>query len=266
MNYPDDFINKIIQGDCLEVMKHIPDNSIDLVITSPPYDELRDYDGYTFDFQGIANELYRIIKQGGIVVWVVGDSVINGSESGTSFRQALYFKDVGFNIHDTMIYMKNGSPYPEKTRYYQSFEYMFILSKGKPSIVNLISDRENKWTGSWGDARKRQKDGTLKNVGKISYNKYGIRYNVWKINTGYGFSTKDKIAYHHPAIFPEKLAGDHIISWSNEGSMVLDPMSGSGTTCKMAKLLNRNYIGIELSEKYCQIARDRIENTLPLFS
>ena len=252
-------INKIICGGCLEIMKNIPDESIDLTITSPPYDNLRDYKGYTFDFEGIAKQLFRVTKKGGIVVWIVGDATIKGSETGTSFKQALYFKEIGCNLHDTMIYMKNGSSYPEKVRYYQCFEYMFIFSKGKPKTINLIRDRKNKWKGSWGKRSCRTKEGNLLVHDKVPYQEYGVRYNIWKINTGYGFSTKDKIAYEHPAIFPEKLAQDHIISWSNENDIVLDPMCGSGTTCKMAKVLNRNYIGVEISKEYCEIAKARIK-------
>ena len=157
-----------------------------------------------------------------------------------------------------MIYQKNGSSYPEKVRYYQCFEYMFIFSKGKPKSINLIKDRKNKWFGSWGKRSTRNKKGDLEIREKIPCQKYGIRFNIWKINTGYGFSTKDKIAFKHPAIFPEQLAHDHIISWSNEQDLVLDFLSGSGTTLKMAEKLNRKWIGIEKNPTYCEIAEQRI--------
>ena len=258
------WINKVICGDCVEVMKDLPSNSIDLTVTSPPYDNLRDYKGYTFDFESIANQLYRVTKEGGVVVWIVGDATVKGSETGTSFRQALYFKDIGFRLHDTMIYMKNSSPYPSRVRYYQCFEYMFILSKGRPRTVNLIRDKKNRWPSSWGNRTFRQKDGTLRKGGKVYTQKYGTRYNVWKIDTGFGFSTKDKIAYKHPAIFPEQLARDHILSWSNEGDIVLDPMCGSGTTLKVAMLLGRQYIGIDISQEYCDLARKRVKLVSPL--
>ena len=268
MNYPDDFINKIICGDCLEVMKDIPDNSIDLTVTSPPYDNLRDYKGYVFDFESIAKELYRITKIGGVVVWVVGDATINGSETGTSFKQALYFKEIGFNLHDTMIYGKDSSPYPSgilSNRYSQIFEYVFILSKGKPKTHNLIMDRKNNITTQTGSSY-RQKDGTLKRVIPKPIKQYGVRGNIWYYSSGYQKSTKDKIAYQHPAIFPEKLAQDHILSWSNENDLVLDPMCGSGTTCKMAKKTGRQYIGIDTTPEYCEIARKRVNATPePLF-
>lgn len=258
-------LNTIYCGDCVEVMKQIDNSSVDLTITSPPYDSLRKYDGYEFDFESIVKELYRVTKQGGIVVWVVGDATINGSEMGTSFRQALYFKDVcGFNLHDTMIYEKNGVAYPETNRYYNIFEYMFILSKGKPKTTNLLSDRKNKWANiSFGKPTWRQPDGTLKLKEKKKIAKaFGVRFNIWRYNTGYGYSSSSDIAYGHPAIFPEQLAIDHVLSWSNEGDLVLDPMIGSGTTAIACIRTKRNYIGIETSENYCNIARERIKNEL----
>ena len=250
-------LNTIIQGDCLEVMKKFDDNSIDLTITSPPYDNLRDYNGYTFDFKGIAKELFRVTKEGGFVVWVVGDATIKGSETGTSFKQALYFKEIGFNLHDTMIWKKQtftdtGSL---RVRYGGVFEYMFVLSKGKPKTFNPIKDRKNKLPGKKKHGTVRQKDGSLKpisNIGK-EIGEYGQRFNVWEINTEVS-NTKRK----HPAQFSEQLAEDHIKSWSNEGDILLDPMCGSGTTLKMAKKNNRNYIGIEISEEYCKIAKERL--------
>jgi len=259
MKYPDDFINKIICGDCAKVMKYIPDNVIDLTVTSPPYNGLRYYEGYHFDFYAIANELYRITKEGGVVVWVVGDATVNGSETGTSFKQALYFKDIGFNLHDTMIYEKAGFSTPSSNRYHQVFEYMFIFVKGKIKTFNPIKDRKNRWDGSWGNCSIRQKDGVLQKKDRIVLDEYGMRFNIWRYVSGSGFGQKDEIAYKHPATFPEQLAFDHIRSWSNEGDIVLDPMCGSGTTCKMAKKLRRKYIGIDISEKYCEIARLRVQ-------
>jgi len=232
------------------------------MVTSPPYDNLRNYNGFEFDFETIACELYRVTKPGGVVVWVVGDATIDGSETGTSFRQALGFMDCGFRLHDTMIYEKNGSPFPDKTRYYNLFEYMFILSKESPKSINLISDRKNKWANSWGKQSTRDKDGSLKKMEKREdSNDLGVRFNIWRINTGKGFSTKDEIAYKHPAIFPEALARDHIISWSNPGDLILDCFMGSGTTLKMSKELGRNYIGIDSSIEYCQLSRKRLLST-----
>ena len=252
-------INQIIHGDCLEVMKELPGKCIDLTVTSPPYDDLRTYNGFNWDFEGVAKELYRITKDGGVVVWVVGDRVINGSETLIPFNQALYFKQIGFNIHDTMIYQKNAMPFPEQTRYIQCFEYMFVMSKGKPKSHNMIKEPtrvanriKNK------KSCQRNKDGTTTpmkyETGKDERNKW----NVWVYEVGYNKTTKDKEAFKHPAMFPEALARDHIISWSNKGDIVLDPFVGSGTTAKMALLNGRNYIGIDISEEYCEIARKRI--------
>ena len=254
--------NKIYHGECREVMKTFPDNCIDLTVTSPPYDNLRTYNGYTFDFEGIAQQLYRVTKEGGVVVWVVGDATINGSETLTSFKQALYFKEIGFMVHDTMIYQKSSFSNPSNNRYHQVFEYMFVFSKGDIKTFNQIKDRENIYHSS-GKAT-RQKDGTITKIGeRVYYGKYGMRFNVWRYATGKGVSTKSKIAFKHPAIFPEKLANDHIISWSNKGDLILDPFCGSGTTPKMAIENDRNYIGIEISEKYIPIIETRIKNAEP---
>lgn len=247
-------------GDCLEVIKQIEDKSVDLTVTSPPYDNLRTYNGYNFDFEGIAQELYRVTKDGGVIVWIVGDATINGSETGTSFKQALYFKEVGFNLHDTMIYQKNNFSNPSSNRYHQIFEFMFVLSRGKPNSFNPIKDRKNVCAGqsNWGVNKARQKDGTFKERPKKIVSDFGMRYNIWEFMTSKGFATKDEIAYKHPATFPEQLAYDHIISWSNEGDTVLDCFTGSGTTGKMAKQLGRNFIGIEISQEYLDIAKQRI--------
>lgn len=251
-------LNKVYCGNCLKVMEAIPNNSIDMVLTSPPYDNLRDYNGYVFDFEGIAKELYRVVKDGGVVVWVVGDATVKGSETGTSFKQALYFKEIGFNLHDTMIYKKAGFQFPSQTRYHQIFEYMFVFSKGKPKTFNPINDRKNKWGGPWGKTTTRQKDGSLVERKITQTNDYGMRLNVWRYTNGKGFGQKDDVAYQHPATFPEKLAEDHILSWSNEGDIILDPMAGSGTTLKMAKKNNRRYIGIEISSEYVKICQERL--------
>lgn len=254
-------INKIYNENCLETMAKMPDNFIDLTVTSPPYDNLRTYNGYSFPFEDIAKELYRVTKQGGVVVWVVGDATINGSESGTSFKQALFFMECGFNLHDTMIYNKDAFPFPESNRYYQQFEYMFVLSKGKPNTSNLIADKTNSTFGSK-MYKSRIANGSFiemhgakngKTVGKI-----GVRGNIWNIKIGKNKSTNDTIAFKHPAIFPEKLAEDHIVSWSNEGDIVYDCFGGSGTVAKMAHKWKRNWILSEISSEYVQIAEKRI--------
>jgi len=262
-------IDTIIQGDCLKVMKSFPDKSVDLVVTSPPYDNLRIYHGYTFDFEGIAQQLYRIVKVGGVVVWVVGDATINGSETGTSFKQALYFKEIGFNLHDTMIWDKKSCRYPETNRYYPVFEYMFVLSKGAPETFNPFQDRKNIYTGSK-VARKKQmrktngemlENSAYRNDKDRRIKNYGVRFNVWRIDVSATEGEKE-----HPATFALDLARDHILSWSNEGDLVLDPMCGSGTTCVAAKRLRRHWIGIEISEKYCDLARRRVVATQePMF-
>lgn len=268
----DKYLNKICLGDSVDIMKDMPDNSIDLTVTSPPYDRLRTYnnkikDGISFDdhfsfpFVDMANELYRITKDGGVVVWVVNDQVVKGGETGNSFRQALKFQEIGFKIYDTMIYHKNGAAFPEVARYSQVFEYMFVFVKGKkPNTVNLIKDKKNKWVGysNFGKRSARNKDGEIKKMENFTVSDYGSRYNVWYINNGANWTTKDKYAYKHPAIFPESLAEDHILSWSNEGDIVLDPMVGSGTTCKMAKMNNRHYIGIDDVEEYVDISKKRV--------
>ncbi len=262
--------NRIICGDNVEVMCGMPDNCIGLTVTSPPYDNLRDYNNevtWNFEkFQEVAKELFRITKPGGVVVWVVGDATINGSETGTSFRQALYFKEeIGFNLHDTMIYQKDSCPFPETNRYYPAFEYMFIFSKGKPKTVNLIADKPNKRYGEKITGTDRNSDRTLKphtavkNKTNGTVKKFGVRTNVWLYGVGKWKVTKDEYAYKHPAIFPEQLANDHIISWSDPEDLVFDPFVGSGTTCKMAILNGRKYLGIDISEEYCQIARKRIK-------
>jgi DNA modification methylase len=250
-------------GNCLDVMSGMPDNIIDLTVTSPPYDNLRSYNGYVFDFEPIAKELFRITKPGGVLVWIVGDATIDGSESGSSFTQALYFKSIGFNLHDTMIYEKNGPSYPSKNKYYQIFEYMFILSKGSPITFNPIRDRKNRWYGQkWSKGRtRRDKDGNLKwqDWYKDEGTEFGTRFNIWKFNTGAGYTAEEKYAYDHPAMFPEALARDHILSWSNPNDIVLDPLLGSGTTGKMAVKHDRNFIGIEIDPTYFAIAKRRIK-------
>jgi site-specific DNA-methyltransferase (adenine-specific) len=248
-------------GDCLEVLKGISDNSAQLTVTSPPYDNLRTYKGYSFDFEGIARELYRVTKQGGVVVWVVADATINGSETGTSFRQALYFKECGFNLHDTMIYHKCPPPSVDHFhhRYYGHSEFMFVMSKGKPDHGVLLREPKKYQDNRNKKAGRRDVDGTVSDFYKPSSAKDKIRGNVWYYNVGLYGSTSDRDAFKHPAIFPERLAEDHILSWSNPGDLVLDPFSGSGTTGKMAVLNGRHFIGIDISPEYVEIARQRIE-------
>jgi len=250
-------INKIYNECCLETMRRMEDGSIDLVVTSPPYDNLRTYQGYHFHFEDIAKSLYRVMKKGGVVVWVVGDQTINGSETGTSFRQALYFMELGFNLHDTMIWNKGSftAVGTLKVRYAQTFEYMFVLSKGKVITFNPIMDRKNKVKGKIG-GRLRLANGEMTQMSTHGNTRkeYGQRFAVWDISPCGGNKS------NHPAPYPEQLALDHIKSWSNEYDIVYDPFTGSGTTAKMAIRLNRKYVGSEISSEYCQLAEKRIAN------
>ena len=252
-----DYENKIHNADCVAFMKEMPPSSVDLTITSPPYDDLRNYKGYEFDFHNIAEGLYRVTKRGGVVVWVVGDKMVRGSRTMTSFKQGLYFQQIGFNIHDVMIYQKKNTPFMRSNAYTNCYEFMFVLSKGKPTTFrplkvptarngyemltcNKLADGVNKKV--WGELKKEK-----------------TRANIWKYAVGLGGSTKDKIAFEHPAIFPEQLAHDHIVSWTKHGDLVFDPMCGSGTTCKMAALNGRSYIGVDISSEYAELARKRIK-------
>ena len=247
--------NKIYNENCLDTMAKMQDNFIDLTVTSPPYDDLRTYNGYIFDFENVAKELYRVTKEGGVVIWVVGDATVNGSETGTSFKQALYFKECGFRLHDTMIYKKNPIPYdPKCNRYWQEFEYMFVFSKGKP-ICNYIKveckTKGQPKRGNYGQKRLDGSNRTDRHKEDRVVKDYKVKGNIWFYSVG-------KRTKGHPAQFQEQLANDHIISWSNENDLVYDCFIGSGTTAKMAKLNNRNYIGSEISEEYFKIAEERI--------
>jgi site-specific DNA-methyltransferase (adenine-specific) len=231
----------------------MPDGHLDLTVTSPPYDSLRTYNGFSFDFEAIAKELYRVTKDGGVVVWVVGDATVAGSETGTSFKQALYFMDCGFNLHDTMIYEKAQAVFGSNLCYLQSFEYMFVLSKGRPAALNLIRDRKNARSGveSMG-AGGLAPDGSKAPRVRKEMKSLGKRKNVWRYGVGGGNTS-------HPAVFPLQLAADHIKSWSNPGDLVYDPFLGSGTTAKACTELGRYYIGSEISNEYCEIANERLQ-------
>lgn len=252
------YLNTIMCRDHNSLLSEFPPNSVHLTVTSPPYDDLRDYKGYTFDHKQLAQNLYRVTIDGGVVVWVVKDSVQDGGKSMTSYTQAIDFVNTGFNLYDVIIYSKYGGAFSHKNRYCDTFEYMFVFSKGFPITTNIIKDKVNKKFGEKSRGHIRRKDGGLTLRDRKRTGKYSNRYNIWSYATGNMGSTKDKIAFEHPAIFPEKIARDHIYSWSNEGDVVLDPMSGSGTVPKMAYLMNRKYIGIDISQKYCDIAQQRL--------
>lgn len=258
MKQPEFAVDAIVIGDAAIELSKFPDKSIDLTVTSPPYDNLRTYNGYHFGFEAIARQLYRVTKQGGVVVWVVGDATIDGSETGTSFRQALFFKECGFNLHDTMIYQKTNPQNPSKNRYHQLFEYMFVFSIGTPKTFNPIKDHKVKWHQSFGNKSFRGANGEMKQTGKkITCDEYGMRGNVWVMKTA--AQENPCQSNDHPAKFPQSLVIDHILSWSNPGDIVLDPMCGSGTTLKQAKELGRHWIGIDISEQYVnEIALPRV--------
>lgn len=252
-------VNKIYQGNCVDLMKLLPENSIDLTVTSPPYDNLRNYNGYLFPFEDIVKELFRITKKGGVVVWVVGDATINGSETGTSFKQALKFMELGWSLTDTMIFRKrNPIPQIYRKRYNNEFEYMFVFSKGEvkthnPIMVDCLhAGLELNGTTYKNYSKDMQERKKLAKPVKDQK----IKGNIWEYVVGK--NKEDQEAKGHPAPFPCQLAEDHILSWTNEGDLVLDPMCGSGTTCKMAKKHGRNYIGIDVSEEYCKMAEKRL--------
>jgi len=252
----------IIQ-DCLEGMKSIPDKAVDLVLTSPPYDDLRDYGGFTFDYHQVIPEIFRIMKDDGVCVWIVGDKTENGTESCTSFKQVLAFRDIGFNLHDTMIYEKAGFASPSTNRYHQVFEFMFIFSKGNNITFNPLKDRPNKWE-SWGRNTRRQKDGRLiERPKRRPSNPTGMRMNIWRYSTGFGNTSDSPLAFQHPAAFLDELAHDHIISWSIPGDIVLDPFLGSGTTLLACRKTGRIGLGFEINPEYESIIRERSMAEIP---
>lgn len=253
-------LNKIYNLDNVQGMKMMDAESVDLVVTSPPYDNLRNYKGFSFDFESVANELFRIVKTGGVIVWIVNDATINGSETGTSFKQALRFMEIGFNLHDTMIWEKTNYIPLNHNRYEQCFEYMFIISKGKPKIFNPIKVPCNNFGIIHNRLKSNKEDGSaVRNRNERTICKeYKYHKNIFEYNTAY-------TNYDHPAIFPEKLVRDHILTWSNEGDVVLDPFMGSGTTAKVARSFQRKYIGFEISKEYCELANKRLQDTRTLW-
>lgn len=256
----DRFLNKITCGDNCDLLGLLPRECIDLVVTSPPYDDLRTYGGHTWDFYGVAWQLKRVLKPGGVIVWVVADATKDGSETCTSMEQALFYRRLGLNLHDTMTYEKHNPPPSGGGRYYQAWEYMFVFAKGKPNTFNPIFEPRRNVCG---DKRTERVKGFTRDAdGNTEKTLYKIRdevpkRNVWSYLVNGGSCSSDKIAHDHPAVFPDQLAKDHIISWSNPGDIVLDPFSGSGTTCKAAKELERQYIGFEINPEYCNIGEAR---------
>jgi DNA modification methylase len=250
-------LNSIIHDDNCTALRSFPDESIDLVVTSPPYDDLRTYGGLSWDFEGVAKELTRVIKKGGVIVWVVGDATVNGSETLSSMKQAIYFKEVcGMNVHDTMIYRKANYTPLTHNRYEQEWEYVFVFSKGKPKCFEPIKVPCT-YAGqkTWGKPKLyKDNTGELTQVDGYTVSSEKIHGNIFEYRVGSTQTGK----VDHPAMFPEELATDHIQSWSKEGDVVLDPFAGSGTTLKAAKELGRHYIGIEINDDYIPIIERRL--------
>ncbi|MGI9256893.1 MAG: DNA-methyltransferase [Salinispira sp.] len=248
-------VNSFYTGNAVDLLNHsCEEASIDLTVTSPPYDDLRNYKGYSFDPAEMLSAVYRVTKPGGVCVWVVGER-ISGSRSLSSFDHAFIGRDCGFLVHDVMIYQKKNTPFMRSNAYTNCYELMLVFVKGRPKTFNplKVPTKRNGWetavSNKGPDAVNRKRPVELK--------KEKTRTNIWQYAVGLGGSTTDKIAFRHPAIFPEKLAGDHILSWTNPGDLVLDPMCGSGTTCKMARLNGRQWIGIDISQEYIDIASER---------
>jgi site-specific DNA-methyltransferase (adenine-specific) len=251
-------LNTIYHSDCVDLMKSMEQDSVDLTITSPPYDELRNYNGYHFSIESIAKGLFKVTKKGGVVVWVVGDKIKNGNRSLTSFKQALAFQETGFNVHDIMIYKKRNTPFMRTNAYTNCFEFMFVFSKGSPKTANLLKVKTVRQGQEMLPFNKGADGINRKILGELKPEK--ARTNVWEYAVGLHGTTSDRIAFKHPAVFPEKLAEDHILSWTNEGDIVFDPMCGSGTTCKMALLNKRFYIGCDISQEYVDLTEKRLSS------
>jgi DNA modification methylase len=249
-------INSVYTSEAVSFMSQMEEDTIDLTVTSPPYDDLRNYKGYEFDLENIVKGLYRVTKNGGIVVWVVGDKYVKGNRNLTSFRQALLFQNEGFNVHDVMIYKKKNTPFMRSNAYTNCFEFMFIFSKGKSKTYNPIMEPTVRQGFEKMPANKKADGINNKVLSKL--NEFKVRNNIWEYAVGLGGTTSDREAFKHPAVFPEKLAEDHILSWSNVGDLVFDPMCGSGTTLKMAKKNKRNFLGCDISNDYVEIARNRL--------
>lgn len=253
------YLNQIVNSDCVVGLQGLEADFVALTVTSPPYDRLRDF--ASFDFQALARELFRVTMNGGVVVWVVGDQVVEGSESGTSFRQALHFKEIGFRLQ-TMIYSPLGQTTVAQHRYGLAVQYMFVLTKGRPRVANFIHDKRNKSAGTC----RKPRHILSRDRGRFSHQRpirtWGRRSIVWSYPVGRHCTAKDKYAFEHPALMPEPMARDHILTWSQPGDVVLDPFAGAGTTCKMAALLGRRYIGVEIEKRFCELAERRVRDAV----
>ena len=249
--------NQLYVEDCVEFMARMDAGTVDLTVTSPPYDNLRNYNGYSFDFEGVAGGLFRVTKPGGVVVWVVGDKIDGGRRTLSSFRQGLYFQEIGFRMHDVMIYRKKNTPFMRSNAYTNAYEFMFVLSRGSPKTFNPLKEPTVR-SGYEMLPHNKGPDAVNNKVLK-ELKKEKTRTNIWAYAVGLGGTTRDRVAFRHPAVFPEKLADDHIRTWTEPGDLVFDPMCGSGTTPKMARLAGRDYIGVDISADYVAIAEQRME-------
>jgi DNA modification methylase len=266
----DKFVNQILNYEAIDGMRMLPYECIPLTVTSPPFDDLRRFGGFRWDFdvfREMAEQLWRITVSGGVVVWVVADTIVDGSETCTSARQKLHFKEIGFRVHHTMIMDKAGQRFPSRVRYGTSLEYAFILSKGKPRTVTLLRDRPNKKLKATQNFSRREYAGGLRRVGRSKpVTEYGYRRAIWQYPTGWKLSTQDDYAFDHPALMHEDMAKDHIRSWSLPGELIFDPMAGAATTCKMALLENRRYLGFEIHEPYFQLAQRRMRDAHAVYN
>ena len=253
--------NKLVVAESGTYMQHeMPEHCVDLVVTSPPYDNLRDYNGYNFDAESVGLGIMHVLKEGGVAVWVVGDR-IDGGRSLTSFEHAIMFRDLGFRVHDVMIYQKKNTPFMRSNAYTNAYELMLVLSKGTPKTFNPLTCptvRNGKETAVYG----KGPDGDNSKRRAVTLRKEKTLINIWQYAVGLGGTTRDRYAFEHKALFPEKLAADHILSWSNPGDIVLDPMCGAGTTLKMAALNGRQWFGIDVSEEYIALSARRVAEAI----
>ena len=257
---PFSMMNRLHLSDCVAGMRTLPDACVPLTVTSPPYDNLRKYGEHEFDFEAVARELWRVTIPAGVVVWVVQDAIVDGSETGTTCRQQLFFSELGFRVHNRIVMVNDGNRWPGKTRYGGSHEIALVLSKDKPRTVNLLRDAPNKHGGRLKTFVRRNWEGKTELTGPKSYPvaTWGVRGNVWVYARGFNQSSKDKRDFAHPALMPEAMAEDLIVSFSKPGELVLDPFAGAGTTAKMALLNHRRYLGFEIHEPYFEIAQRRL--------
>jgi DNA modification methylase len=263
---PTEFVNSLLLSDCFQAMRLLPNNCIQLTVTSPPYDSVRAYGEHQFDFYGIAEELYRVTAPGGVVVWIVQEQVVRGSQSGSSSEQRSYFYDIGFNLYDLMVMVSVGHRLPQKGRYVNQYQQAIVLSKGQPRSVTILEDRPNRTVGKISKGKMRTRNGDLVMAHRDTITSpLGKRSNVWEYSVGGVHTTRDHYAFGHPALMAERMAQDHILSWSCPNDIVFDPMCGAATTCKMALLNDRRYLGVEIYEPYFDIAVQRMRDAQKMY-